>query len=291
MSVCLVIGASGQIGRFLVPRLLGAGHEVLALSRESHTAQHAGLRWLIGDVYAAPTALPSLDAIFSLGPLDGFAGWLERAPLTGSPRVVAFGSMSAISKRDSPDPLERALAERLLDSERRVIAAAHARQSAWTILRPTLIYGAGLDRSLSALAHLGRRLHIFPHVPGADGLRQPVHAEDLADACVAVWRSGSTNGHVYALGGGERLAYSAMLARVRRSLGVRSLPLPVPLGMARGMLAIARIAPPLRALRSGALQRLRQDLLADDADARRDFDWSPRGFAPEPSTWAIEPLF
>lgn len=290
MSVCLVIGASGQIGRFLLPRLLGAGHQVLALSRESHPSRHVGLRWLVGDVYAGPTVLPRLDVIFSLGPLDGFAEWLERVTLAGSPRVIAFGSMSAISKRESPDPLERALAERLLASERRVATAAQAGQLSWTILRPTLIYGAGLDRSLSALVRLGRRLRLFPHVAGAEGLRQPVHAEDLADACVAVWRSGSTRGNVYALGGGERLPFSDMLERVRRSLGVRSLALPVPLGAARGMLAIARIAPPLRALRSGALQRLQQDLVADNADAHRDFGWSPRGFAPQPSTWAIQPL-
>jgi hypothetical protein len=54
----------------------------------------------------------------------------------------------------------------------------------WTILRPTLIYGAGIDRSITPIVQRALRLRLFP-IPLAGGLRQPVHADDIARAVVA----------------------------------------------------------------------------------------------------------
>ncbi|MBI2936432.1 MAG: NAD(P)-dependent oxidoreductase, partial [Chloroflexi bacterium] len=45
----LVTGASGFIGKHLVPHLLEAGYEVIALSRQPATMECNGLRWIQGD--------------------------------------------------------------------------------------------------------------------------------------------------------------------------------------------------------------------------------------------------
>lgn len=285
MAVCLVLGASGQIGRFLVPALLGGGHEVVALSRIARDARHPCVRWLQADLGAAAPALPAFDAVFSLGPLAGLADWLAAARIAGRPRVIAFGSMSAQSKRDSADAGERALAARLVAAEEALAGTCDAQGSAWTVLRPTLIYGAGLDRSLTPLARFGRRWHVLPALPGAHGLRQPVHAADLADACLALWTRAAGARTTYALGGGERLAFATLLARVRASLGVPCLPLPLPAAVLAGAWPLLRRMAPGR-LPAAALARLRNDLVADDAPARADFGWQPRGFAPTPATWS-----
>ncbi len=290
MAVCLVLGASGQIGRLLVPRLLDAGHEVLALSRSARASSRERLVWLAGDLYAGMPDMPPVDAIFSLGPLDGLARWLGTARFAASPRLIAFGSMSAVSKRDSRDAGERALAARLLAGEQAVIDAAGQRGMCWTILRPTLIYGAGLDRSLTPLAHLGMRLRVLPSLPTAVGLRQPVHADDLASACLATWTCAASEGATYALGGGERLAFSAMLSRVRRSLGVRCAAVPLPITALRLALPLLRLVRGTPEPARAAIDRLRCDLVADDARARDDFGWQPRAFTPDPSTWRIATL-
>src|SRR5690625_4642088 len=99
---CLVFGASGQIGHFLLPRLCAAERSVMAVSRVSRESQ-AGVMWVRGCLPDAAPALPDdLDAIVCLGPLDHFSHWLQQAPVTGSPRIVAMSSMSAESKRESP---------------------------------------------------------------------------------------------------------------------------------------------------------------------------------------------
>ncbi|WP_395679246.1 NAD-dependent epimerase/dehydratase family protein [Dokdonella sp.] len=278
MPVALVCGASGAIGRYLLPRLLGAGYQVIALSRVARDSDDARLQWRIGDLEHVLPDLPALDLVLSCGPLDAFARWFARTPAR-IVRVVAFGSMSIESKQASPDAAERALVERLHEAEQSVMTTAQARAGAWTLLRPTLIYGAAVDRSLTPLAHLARRWRVFPRIPAAHGLRQPVHADDLAGACVAVATNPRSAGKVYALGGGERLAFSEMLERVHASLPFRALSLPLPLTLWRPF-----------AHRLPALERLQRDLVADDREATADFGWAPRAFRPDAACWFASPM-
>lgn len=280
MPVALVFGASGAVGRFLGPRLLAAGHEVVAVSRSAHAGGDVRQRWIVGDLHGTVPPLPPAAAIFSLGPLDAFSAWLETARLDGAARVVALGSMSIESKRDSPDAGERDTAQRLDAAERRLFAAAERRGIGCTVLRPTLVYGAGSDRSLVPLVRFARRWRVFPRIPAANGLRQPVHADDLAAACLAVLAQSRCAGRTYALGGGERLGFDAMLERVRASLPWRCLPLPLPLAAARALARLGFAAP-------AAVARLTQDLVADDSPARADFGWSPRPFRFEGSALPV----
>lgn len=276
MNNCLVFGASGAIGRFLVTRLLDDNDRVFAVSRRAQTDARANLRWIEGSL-ESDFALPdSIDAIFSCGPLDAFARWYERVP-AGAARVVAIGSMSADSKRESIDASEREVASRLAEAEDRVLRVAASRGAAATLLRPTLVYGAGRDRSLAPIARFARRWRVFPRIVGARGLRQPVHADDLALACIAVASSPRTAGRHYEVGGGERLSFPAMIERTCRSLDVRCVAVPVPL------FALRAFAP-----HSAAVARLARDLVADNGDAARDFGWAPRPFAPDASHWPRE---
>lgn len=284
MKSVLVFGASGAIGRFLLPRLVRAGWSVTAVSRRPQATQ-PGIDWRVGDLEREAPPPPGFDAIASCGPLDAFARWFEQAAADGRPRVLAFGSQSIESKRDSPDPVERALVARLADAEQRLFAASEARGCACTVLRPTLVYGAGIDRSLTPLARHAMRWRVFPRLPFAHGLRQPVHADDLAAACAQLLAHDATGARVYALGGGERLAFAAMLERVRLSLPVHCLPVPVPLSLAHALAAVARAVGV--AATPAAVARLREDLVADDAPARAQFGWNPRLFRPDPATWGL----
>src|SRR3546814_16631716 len=60
--------------------------------------------------------------------------------------------------------------------------------------------------------------HRFALPRNANGLRQPVHVEDLATAAFATLDAPGTHGRTYALPGGETLAYSEMVLRAPASL-------------------------------------------------------------------------
>ncbi|MGB0134621.1 NAD-dependent epimerase/dehydratase family protein [Dokdonella sp.] len=285
MVSSLVLGGSGQIGRFLIPKLLAHGHKVIALSRAPRTSGTENLHWIQGDLFTTVPDPGPVDTIFSLGPLNGFADWIGRANLHGTPRLVALGSMSVMSKRLSADPNERELAEILHQGGRQLAETALQKQLDWTLLRSTLIYGAGLDRSLSPLARMGARWRLFPRISAATGLRQPVHAQDLADACLAASQAPLARQKIFDLGGGERLSFSEMLERVRESLPRPALGVPLSIGILRTALQLARLHPQWRGIKSQAIERLKVDLIADHQSARELLGWSPRGFHPTASTW------
>jgi len=278
MRTALVFGGSGQIGRSLLDRLGRDGWRVEALSRESRPAL-PGVHWLRGDLDHAGGLPQQVDAIFSCGPLDHFARWYARSRIA-CPRVVAFGSTSIEVKQDSADPQERDVAARLREGERVVLEAADARDAVATLLRPTLIYGVGGDRTLSRIAAIARRWHRFVLPRDATGLRQPVHAEDLAEAAFAAFAAPAAHGHAYALPGGETLSYCEMITRVLAVLEPPASLHMVPAALFRTLLSLAHTAGIAREFGDAAVARMRQDLVFDMAPASRDFGYAPRPFQP-----------
>lgn len=273
----LVFGASGQIGERVLERLVAQGWEVAAVSRQAH-APRPGVGWHRGDLSTPPPPGP-FAAIFSCGPLDHFARWYAETGAQAS-RIVAFGSTSLQVKQDSGDAHERGLARRLAEAERRLFDAAKARGAAATVLRPTLVYGAGRDLTLTRIAALARRTGHFVLPAGAAGRRQPVHVEDLADAALAVLAQPATHARSYALGGGEVVSYEEMVQRV-----LDALPHPARLWRVPGWLFAAALHGAhafgrLRGMNGAALRRMREDLVFDLEPARRDFGYAPRSFAP-----------
>jgi nucleoside-diphosphate-sugar epimerase len=278
----LVLGGSSQIGHFLLPRLLAGGEQVLALSRQPRAAHAAaGITWLQGELPAGMPSLPPLSAIVSFGPLLALADWLAHCSPLDAPRVIATSSMSAESKRDSSVPAERAISRQLRDGETALAQACKRHDGCWTILRPTLVYGAGLDRSLSPIARRAMRTRLFP-LPAGSGMRQPVHADDIALAVMAALECPAAAGRIIPIGGGERLPAAEMFARVRRSLPQATVPLPLPAWLLRWG---RRAAPWLR----GPLQRLELDLVADNDELQCLLGVQPRPFRPEPEAWLPPP--
>lgn len=273
----LVMGASSQIGYFLLPRLLRAGARVLALSRATQPAM-AGVEWLQGALPSPPPAAATADSVCCFAPLQMLAEWINGGVPGRLRRVIATSSMSAESKRDSPVAAEREIARRLRDGEQALAQACMARGVACTILRPTLIYGAARDRSLTPLARRAARWRWFA-LPAGSGLRQPVHADDVAQAVLRAL-DGAAAGRVLQVGGGERLPASEMFRRVRASVPAATLPLPAPAAMVRWG---ARLLPPLR----GPLLRLERDLVADNREFERLLGVAPRGFHPDRGCWGL----
>ena len=275
----LVFGASGQLGDALLPMLRDARCDVLAVSRQQH-ADRAGLRWIVGALDDKTSPPNSCDVVFSLGPLDAFARWQERFGAF-APRVVAFGSTSIATKTGSGDPAERDVAARLRAAEDALFAFGARNKVAVTVLRPTLVYGRGRDRTLTRIAAVARRFGMFALPRNANGLRQPVHVDDLAAAALAASTSPDTGGRGYDLPGGETLAYREMVARTLAVLSPRPRLLRLPSVLFRLAVAGAQRLGAIDAVGPAMLARLDADLVFDASDARRDIGYAPRAFAPD----------
>jgi nucleoside-diphosphate-sugar epimerase len=270
----LVLGASGQIGRFLLPLLCEQGIEVEAVSRAPQETMR-GVSWTQLDLFGHGDVAQAADWVFSAGPLDGLLTWLQRTAVRPA-RVIAFSSTSAATKAQSPDPAERALSQHLEGQEQRLIAWCEQHGVGWTILRPTLIYGAGLDRNLTRVAQLAQRLRVMPIPRGAKGLRQPVHAQDLAICAVAAAMRPISLSRRFDLPGGETLSWREMVQRTVACLSPEPSLLPLP-DLA---FSVASKVGLMRDFGPGVITRLRQDLVFDADPARIELGYDPRPFSP-----------
>jgi nucleoside-diphosphate-sugar epimerase len=277
----LVFGGSGAVGRFLLRRMHARGLEACVVSRSAAppwARLFDSLHWQAASLESLPAPVATRPLhVLSAGPLDAFAAWLQRSPLPPASRVVALSSMSVDWKRESPHPPERALAQRLAAAEQAVRHAV-ADDCHAVLLRPTLIYGAGIDHSLSPLLRHARRWGWLPWPRRARGLRQPVHADDVAAAMLAAIDMAPDHS-ILPLPGGETLPYDAVVDRLLRlAAPARRIALPLPLGDR----LLRRIA--ARGDRAGALAavlwRAGQDQLASHA-AWPALALRPRRFEPE----------
>ena len=276
----LATGATSQLGHALLPMLRDAGVEAIALSRESQ-APDAGVTWLRGSLPDAMPEVPMVDAIIGFGPIDGLASWLAKLSSAPAAAVVATSSMSAVSKHESAVAADRAVAARLLQGEAALQRECERLGMRWTVLRPTMIYGVGRDRNLTPIARRAARWHVLPIPPGR-GLRQPVHAEDVARAAWSALSAPGGHGRILELGGGERLVVGEMFRRVGDSLGHRA-------WMPRAPSLLLPLATCLVPRLRGALSRLDQDLVADNTALGELLGVRPRPFQPTAATWVAAP--
>lgn len=274
-SPVLVFGASGPIGHFLLPRLADCGAMVMAVSRRQPGDAPSPAIWMQHDLDREPLASEA-NVLIGLGPLRHVLEQVRHGRRLG--RVIALSSASTLFKSASPDDQERELMAELIELERQLDQECRQREIVLTLLKPTLIYAPGLDANLTRVAGLIARLRLAPYC--GRGLRQPVHADDLARLIVECLRRGQVARGQWLLGGGESLVYPDMLRRVAERQGRAVRLLPVPLWLLKVSLDVAHWFGRLQDVRGVMLERQRIDLLVDDAPARERLDWNPRPFRP-----------
>jgi nucleoside-diphosphate-sugar epimerase len=273
----LILGATGLVGGYIVEHLLRAGIRPLALSRSQQS--RPGIDWLRGDL-ASPDTLkfPPFATLYCTADATLLPAALPRLLNPELKRAVVFSSTSVITKLDSEIDAERRMLTRLADAEQEIAALCERNNVAWTILRPTLIYAEGRDINITPLSRLIRRFGFMPLVGGAAGLRQPVHAEDLAIGAIAAGASPAAANKFYSLPGGETLSYREMIGRIFDGLQRPRRTVPIPVLVWRAGFLLAKPLFPTANVAMGI--RMMKDMTFDAAPAKRDFGWNPRGFRP-----------
>ncbi len=242
-GMILVLGGSGFIGRHLVNRLVGAGWRVVVPTRQRERAKHLILLPTV-DVLEAdvhdPLALAQLaagaDAAVNLVGIlnETRRGDFERVHIELARKlIVACGAagvarllhMSALHA-DPEGP------SRYLRSKGEAEALVAQADLAWTIFRPSVVFGRE-DSFLNLFARLERLLPVIA-LAGAAARFQPVYVGDVANAFLRALDDDRTQRERYALCGPkvytlrELVAYAGELTGYRRPI--------VPLGAALGVL-------------------------------------------------------
>lgn len=274
---CLVIGATGLVGGYIVEHLVRGGQRPFALSRSQQNRTDA--EWFQGDI-EEPEALkfPPFETLYCTASAILLSAALPQLFNPSLKRVVVFSSTSVLTKIDSEIVSEREHLRKLAEAEQQIAAACEKNNIGWTILRPTLIYAEGRDRNITPLSRLIQRFGFMPLVGGGPGLRQPVHAEDLAIGAIAAASSAAAADKFYALPGGETLSYREMIGRIFDGLRLPRRTVSIPPFVWKAAFVAAK---PLFPGANAAMgTRMMKDMTFDPAPAAQDFGWKPRMFNP-----------
>ncbi|PSJ17400.1 NAD-dependent epimerase/dehydratase family protein [Nitrosomonas supralitoralis] len=276
-----LLGATSLVGQYLLNQLLQNRYHVTAFSRRLFKENNPQIIWQQVDkrgYFSSPKENKTIPLWLCTIPIWILPEHFDLLSAYGARRIVVLSSTSRFTKNSSTDPKEREIAMQLIKSEERVQVWMTAHKIEWIILRPTMIYGLGRDKNIAEMMRFIRRFGFFPVFGPALGLRQPIHAEDVAVACYKVLHALNLVNRSYNLVGGETLTYRAMVYRVFAALHQSPRILTIPRWFFQIVIWGIRWLPRYRYWTTAMAERMNQDLNFDGSDLQQDLNFFPRAF-------------
>jgi uncharacterized protein YbjT (DUF2867 family) len=232
MSRILVTGATGFIGRHLVPALLDAGHEVRAMTRDPESYDGPGdpvgadvtdpdsLASALSGIEIAYYLVHSLaDADFERKDADAARGFAAAAAKAGVDQIIYLGGLGDDGAELSSH----------LRSRREVEALLAGTGVPVTVLRAAIVVGDG-GISWEITRQLVKNLPAMVVPRWARTRTQPIALDDVVRYLVGVAGHPQALGRVFEIGGPDRVSYLDMLriaGEVGRGRGATIVPVPV----------------------------------------------------------------
>ncbi|HSM25205.1 MAG TPA: NAD-dependent epimerase/dehydratase family protein, partial [Anaerolineaceae bacterium] len=263
-------------GSHTVPLLFEKGWEVHCLHRESSDRQflpQPEIRWQLGDLDNVENlsekmhGCQTLVNIASLG-FGHAENIITAAQSAGIERAIFISTTAIFTKLSSKSKSTRLAAE----------AAIQNSGLAFTILRPTMIYGSSRDRNMIRLIRWIKRLPIIPILGNGNYLQQPVYVGDVAQAILACLEEPKTIGKSYNLAGKEAITYNEVVDTIARITNRRIYKFHFP---EKIIIKILRILEKIRIpfpIKSEQVERLNENKDFTYHEANEDFGYHPLSF-------------
>ena len=249
----LLTGATGTVGKALLPLLVERGEDIRALVRDPRRLgrHRVDVRIVLGDLgemgdsRTRRQALRGVRTVIHLAAairdqpaakveeLNGLATarLLRTAEETGVERFIFFSAIGATEFQRTRFFRAKALAEE----------AVATSELATTIFAPSIVY----DRE-DPWVTLTRRLALFPALPligRADALYEPIWAQDVGHCVVAELDAEEPGNRRHELAGPERLTYEEMSRVIAWSIDRRRRTVHIPANLVRlGLNGVRRVA-------------------------------------------------
>ncbi|EWY41335.1 NAD-dependent dehydratase [Skermanella stibiiresistens SB22] len=294
----LVTGATGFVASALIPILRGRGHAVRAAVRRAG-ARPVADTVVVGDIGPETDwreALAGMDAVVHLAArvhqaeepaddaealalhrlvnVEGTRRLAESAAAAGVRRMVLVSTIKAVTENGAERPVTDATVEAptspygvsKLEAERALMEVAARTGLEAVVVRPPLVYGAGVGANFLRLLELCRRAPPLPF--GAiRNRRSLIHVENLAGAILSCVEHPAAPGHRFLVHDGTALSTPDLIRTLARALGRPARLFAVPPALLGAALRLIG--------RGDAFDRLAASLELDDRAIRDTLGWQP----------------
>jgi uncharacterized protein YbjT (DUF2867 family) len=246
----LVTGGTGFVGSAIVAALGDRPLRLLVRDRtKSSKIAAPNIEFVEGDV-AIPETLS--DAVRGCETVIHLVGIIEESGGATFDGVIRQGTVNVVNAAQDAGVRRFIHMSALGASDRpgfgymqakwEAEKAVKATDFAWTIFRPSVIFGPG-DGFVTALAGVVRSFPVIPVVGGGQTKFQPLSVKDVADAYVSAVDDPSTTGKTFELGGPEVLTYEQMLDIIAAKLGKTKRKVHMPVGLMKTVVSLSSPLP------------------------------------------------
>lgn len=271
-----VTGATGFTGSRTVPLLLERGWEVHCLYRESSDRSvlpQTEIYWHVGNLEnqeKLTEAMQGCDTLVNIASL-GFGhaeNIVKSAQAVGIQRAIFISTTAIFTKLNSQSKRTRLAAE----------AAIQNSDLAYTILRPTMIYGSQRDRNMYRLIRLLRRFPLIPIFGKGDYLQQPVFVDDVAKAIIQCLEQPKTIGKSYNIAGKKALTYNEVIDTIATIMNRKIYKLYLPDKIVVKFLRLLEKMKVPFPIKAEQVKRLNENKDFSYEEAQIDYNFQPRSF-------------
>ncbi|MEW8027581.1 MAG: NAD-dependent epimerase/dehydratase family protein [Candidatus Thiodiazotropha sp.] len=297
MNTVLVTGANGFVGKHLCRYMISSGYGVRAALRQQLPHWPLCEQVAVGEIDGATDwsgALDGMDTVIHLAarvhvmqefesdPLAAFrrvnvagsAALARQAAEAGVKRMIYLSSVKVNGERthgipyradDQPSP-EDAYGISKWEAEQALTGIAEQTQLELVIVRPVLVYGAGVKGNFQRLMALLRRDAPLP-LGGISNHRSFLSVQNLLDFLHCCIDHPHAAGEVFLAADGEDLSTPELIRKLAHAMNRRARLFPVPL-------ALLRLGGWLTG-RTSMIARLTEDLQVDLSKNRERLGWTP----------------
>ncbi|MES9857762.1 MAG: NAD-dependent epimerase/dehydratase family protein [Sedimenticola sp.] len=244
---CLVTGGTGFIGQRLLTSIIFSGYSIRMLSR----SQDPCVETIVCDLVKDEIPIDALDSVDTVFHLAGYAHDLrdaskvkhlyravnveatvrlaELAVQSGVKRFVFVSSVKAggsavaglcMTEEDQGEP-EGIYGQTKREAELKLLEIGRRSGMHVSIIRPSLVYGAGVKGNLRMMLS-GIEKGWFPPLPEVGNRRSMIHIDDLVRALLLVANDDRANGEIFIATDGQPYSSREIYEAMRDAVGKKA---------------------------------------------------------------------
>lgn len=277
----LVTGANGLVGKYVIEQLRHLYENVRIRALVRHKEKGESLYpyvndFVVGDLSDKNTIKKALSeevkVIIHIAGIRYSLNILEEAMryLDSLQQIIFIHTTGMYSKY-------REYAKLYIDIESKLIPKLNELKMAYTILRPTMIYGSMKDKNMHKLIRFLDTKPFFP-LFGGQGKMQPIYYKDLGDAILGALHNEQAYFKEFNVSGGSILSYSEIVHTIKKLLNSKTIIIPIPYNLAllMGWLYEKLFSSPIISFEQ--IRRLSEDKVFDHEEAKKVLGFHPISF-------------